>query len=809
MLKTSCGRPCATTEIRSVSGDGRITARGGFKPLTQDQVDERVRAGDVNVVDAAESRSVANILRANIVTRFNAIIGVLVVVILVFGHPLDAMFGLVMVTNALIGIVQELRAKLTLDRLTLLVAPRAVVRRAHGDLEVPVDEIVLDDVLLLTRGLQIPVDATVISSDGLEVSEALLTGEPDPILKTPGATVLSGSFVVSGTGVVGVTAVGDEAYANVLASQAKEFALSTSELRTAIDQILKIVTWLIVPTSALLLWSQLQSGQSLSEGVVGAVAGVVAMVPQGLVLLVSISLAVAVVALGRRNVLVQELPAVETLARVDTICVDKTGTLTTGRITFAELVVVAQIDGDIPEVLGSIAASDPDPNATMQALREAFPTRESHPAEHRIPFSSTRKASAFVLGDGSAWVLGAPESVLDEGEREALGDAVSRFTDEGMRVLVLARTSRESVVAGSIDPGSPTALLVFSEEIRDDAEATIDFFTSQGVDVKVISGDGAGTVAAIADRVGVPGTVSIDAADLPDPQAPSFGEVVDETSIFGRVKPEQKRAIVVALQDRGRTVAMTGDGVNDVLALKQADMGIAMGSGSGATRAVAQLVLLDDRFESLPHVVGEGRRVVANMERVASLFLTKTVYATLLALLIGFVGLVFPFLPRHMTLVGALTIGIPAFVLSFEKHARPIRPGFLWRVLAFAVPAGLVSGLFLFVMYGISRIDRFGFTLDQSRTAATTLMIVLGLIVLHELVRPPSIGHRILIGSLFGAYLVVLALPLGRRIFQLSVPGLYADVVIAVVSIIAAIVMQQLLHYSTRHVERRLEEAER
>ncbi len=792
-----------------MSADGDVAALESFKPLTQDQVDERVRSGDVNVLDAAESRSFANILRANIVTRFNAIIGALLVVILVFGHPLDAMFGLVMVANALIGIVQELRAKRTLDRLTLLVAPKAIVRRVDGDREIPVNEIVRDDVLLLARGLQIPVDATVVSSDGLEISEALLTGESDPIMKPQGATVLSGSFVVSGTGLVGVTAVGADAYANVLASEARQFTLSKSELRAAIDQILKIVTWLIVPTSALLVWSQLQSGQSIAEGIVGAVAGVVAMVPQGLVLLVSMSLAVAVVALGRRNVLVQELPAVETLARVDTICVDKTGTLTTGRIAFTEYVGIAEIDGDVSVVLGAIAASDPDPNATMQALRDAFPHEGTETAGHRIPFSSDRKASAVVLSDDSAWVLGAPELVLDEGDRETFEPDLARFTDEGKRVLVLARTSRDAVVAGSIDPGRPVLLLVFSEETRGDAESTIGYFVSQGVDVKVISGDGAGTVAAIAARVGVPGTVSIDATNLPDPEDPRFSEIVGATSIFGRVKPEQKRAIVTALQEQGRTVAMTGDGVNDVLALKQSDMGIAMGSGSGATRAVAQLVLLDDRFASLPHVVAEGRRVVANMERVASLFLTKTVYATFLAVLIGFVGLVFPFLPRHMTLVGALTIGIPAFVLSFEKHERPIKPGFLTRVLAFAIPAGLVSGLFLFVMYGISRVDRFGFTLDQSRTGATTLMIVLGLIVVHELVRPPSIGHRILIGSLFAAYLAVLALPLGRRIFQLSLPGPYAGVVIAVVAVVAAVVMEVLLRYSTGVVVQRFESVDR
>ncbi|MCL1594597.1 MAG: cation-translocating P-type ATPase [Actinomycetia bacterium] len=776
-----------------------------FHPLTEAEVSARVASGEVNVVDSNESRSVASILRANILTRFNAIISILLVVILIFGHPADAMFGFVMIANALIGIVQELRAKATLDRLTVLAEPRVTVQRTGGPVEISGDKIVLGDILLLGRGEQVPVDGSVISAEGLEVSEALLTGEADAVKKDEGDGILSGSFVVSGTGLVGVTAVGASSYANQLAAEAKVFTLSSSELTASIDQILRIVTWLIIPTSALLLWSQLESGQSITDGIVGSVAGVVAMVPQGLVLLVSMSLAVAVVRLGKRNVLVQELPAVEMLARVSIIGVDKTGTLTSGRITFETVVSLIDSVDDVPSLLASIAASDPDPNATMVALGDAFQTHEPLGVVDRLPFSSERKTSAVAFDDGSAWIMGAPEFILPSVGAEDTVERIATFTSQGRRVLVVGATTPGGVASGDVVAGSPTLLLVFSEEIRPDAPDTVAYFTEQAVEIKVISGDAAATVVAVADSVGIPGTGSIDATTLPVSSDPAFTEAALATTVFGRVTPEQKRDLVASLQQAGSVVAMTGDGVNDVLAVKQADLGIAMGSGTGATRAVSQLVLLDDRFASLPYVVAEGRRVVANMERVASLFLTKTVYATLLAVLIGFIGLPFPFLPRHMTLVGAFTIGIPAFVLSFENQERPIRPGFTSRVLGFAIPAGVISGVFLFVLYGISRIDRFGFSLSQSRTGATTLMVVLGLVVLYELVSPPSLGHLLLIASLFAGYVLVLAVPIGQTIFELELPGVYAWVVIAAVSLVAGLTLKLLLVFSGRFVEAKVE----
>ena len=775
-----------------------------FHPLTPDEVSARVRAGESNVVDSDDSRSVSSILRANIFTRFNAIISVLLVLILVFGKPADAMFGLVMVANALIGIIQELRAKRTLDRLQVLNTPTITVHRSDGYIELESCNIVLGDIVVIARGEQIPVDGVVLSNDGLEVSEALLTGESEPVLKTDGLEVMSGSFVVAGVGSIGATAVGADSYANRLAQDAKRFTMAKSELQASINQILKIVTWLIIPTSALLVYSQLQTDQSIPDAIVGAVAGVVAMVPQGLVLLVSVSLAAAVVRLGQHNVLVQELPAVETLARVDIVCVDKTGTLTSGDIVFDRYVELDGTTIDVPAVLSATAASDPDPNATMHALSRAFPAKVQPDVVSRMPFSSERKTSAVAFADGTAWTLGAPEFVLDADTRSALSEQIGEFTREGNRVLVMCSTTPASVADGVAAPGSPAMLLVFSEDVRPDAAATVAYFEQQGVTVKVISGDASETVAAVANEVGVNADHVVDARALPDPSDASFDSIAEKTDVFGRVNPDQKRDLVDALQRNGHVVAMTGDGVNDVLAVKQADMGIAMGAGTGATHAVAQIVLMDNRFASMPRVVAEGRRVVANMERVASLFLTKTVYATVLAIFIGFVGLAFPFLPRHMTLVGALTIGTPAFILSFEDQERPIRKGFLARVLSFAVPAGLVSGITVFGFYSLSRVERLGFSLEQSRTGATILMVVLGLVILAELVRPVSKRNVVMIAAMFAGLLIVLAVPALRNLFELTLPGPGAWVVIGIVAGLAGSLLRMLLRTSRRSVERRL-----
>ncbi len=768
--------------------------------LTSVEVSERVTDGKVNVVESRTSRSVGDILRSNLLTRFNAIMSTMLVIVLVFGHLPDALFGFVMVSNAVIGIVQELRAKRTLDKLSVLVEPNVTVVRDGVDEEIPIDEIVLDDVIRLEIGDQVPADGTVLISGSVQVDESLLTGEADPVHKEPGDAIMSGSFIVAGSTTVEITAVGDDAYAQHLAAEAREFTLAKSDLMGGIDQILRVVTWLLIPISALLLWSQLSADGSLGEAMVSTVAGVVGMVPQGLVLLVSMAMAVAVIRLGQRRALVQELPAVETLARVDVVCVDKTGTLTTGAIRHRETVALDGRDpGQFDEALAALAAADPHPNPTMQGVAEAYPDDPGWTVDRFMPFSSAKKFSAVRFTDGNTWVIGAPEIVLAGKAPELLG-RLNTVAATGDRVLLVAVT--DAPLTGYEDDLpeglEPAGYLAFAEEIRDDAADTVGYFVSQNVTPKVISGDSASTVGAIAAVVGIPhADQAVDARTLPEPDVPEFGTSVNEDAVFGRVTPDQKRSMVTALQDAGHTVAMTGDGVNDVLALKRADIGIAMGSGAPATRAVAQIVLLDNEFSAMPFVVAEGRRVIANMERVASLFVTKTVYAAILAVAIGFVGWAFPLLPRHLTLIGSLTIGIPAFFLSFEPTEEPVRSGAFQRVMRFAVPAGMIAAGAAYGTYAAARaIDG---DLSVARSATTITMVLVGMWVLVELTSPLTPKRAALVAALVGAFALVLVVPLGRSFFDLVIPPADVLAVIIGISVAASIALHVALKIVDHH----------
>ncbi|HEX3678816.1 MAG TPA: HAD-IC family P-type ATPase [Galbitalea sp.] len=733
--------------------------------LTADDVAARVARGQTNASGERTSRSFAEILRANIFTRFNFILGTLLVAILLVGQVQDALFGIVLVSNALIGIVQEVRAKRTLDQLAVLNAPRARVVRDDSTIDVAVNEVVLDDIVGLRTGDQVVADGLVRTSDNLQIDESLLTGESQPVDKNEGSQVLSGSFIVAGSGRYQATAVGADAYARKLAAEARRFTTAHSELIEGINRILRYITWAIPPIAALLVFSQLQAGDRWRDAVTGTVAGLVGMIPQGLVLLTSIAFGVAAITLASRRVLVQELPAVEGLARVDIVCFDKTGTLTDGTIAFDR---VERLDNAAPieAALGALA-DDENRNATLAAVARAFPSADGWARAASVPFSSARKWSAANFAGNGTWVLGAPEMVLATDRSTELGRAED-LAATGQRVLVLARS--DAVLNGDQLPTGldAVAFVLFAEQVRPDAAETIAYFALQDVKMKVISGDSPRTVGAVAARVGLPNAnLPVDAREIPD-DPDALGGIVEERSVFGRVTPRQKQAMVTSLQKRGHTVAMTGDGVNDALALKLADIGIAVGSGAPATKAVAQLVLLDGRFATMPGVVAEGRRVTANIERVANVFITKTVWATLLALGVGIALWPYPFLPRQLTIIDSLAIGIPSFFLALAPNLRRYVPGFVTRVLRFTIPAGIVVAAASFAAYWLARSHHL--PLVQQRTGATLVALMLSLSVLVILALPLTWRRAVLVGFMILGFVLLFPSAALREFLSLELP---------------------------------------
>ncbi|MFG2815590.1 HAD-IC family P-type ATPase [Streptomyces sp. NPDC048410] len=744
--------------------------------LTRAQVAERVARGQVNDVPVRSSRSLGEIVRANVFTRFNAIIGVLWVVTLFVAPIQDSLFGFVILANTGIGIVQEWRAKKTLDSLAVIGEARPTVRRDGHAVQVPTSGIVLGDLVEIGPGDKIVVDGVCAEADGLEVDESLLTGEADPVVKHPGEQVMSGSFVVAGGGAFQATKVGREAYAAQLAEEASRFTLVHSELRSGISTILKYVTWMMVPAALGLVVTQLVVKSSdFKSSVARTIAGIIPMVPEGLVLLTSVAFAIGVVRLGRQQCLVQELPAIEGLARVDTVCLDKTGTLTEGGMDVTGLKPLDGADeGRVREVLAALGASDPRPNASLQAIIDAYP--DGHGEDVRpvrtLPFSSARKYSgaAFEEKDGkvAGWLLGAPDVLLAPDD-PALAET-GRLNEQGLRVLLLARAARDLDGPDPARGARPVALVVLEQRLRPDAVKTLRYFADQDVQAKVISGDNAVSVGAVAHKLGLSGK-AVDARKLPADPA-DLAKAVDRATVFGRVTPQQKREMVGALQSQGRTVAMTGDGVNDVLALKDADIGVSMGSGSEATRAVAQIVLLNNSFATLPSVVAEGRRVIGNITRVATLFLVKTVYSVLLALLVVCWQVEYPFLPRHLTLLSTLTIGVPAFFLALAPNTERARPHFVRRVMRYSIPGGLLAGVATFVTYLLARHHYTGADALAAETSAATLtLFLISMWVLAIIARPYTWWRLALVAAMGVAFLFVLTVPWLQDFFALRLVG--------------------------------------
>lgn len=730
--------------------------------LTAAEVHERVVRGDVNITRDKTSRSVKDIIRTNVFTRFNALLSVLFVIILLVGHPIDGLFFIAVIINSAMGIAQELRAKHTLDKLTILSAPRVIALRDGKAVEIQSEEVVLDDLIQLKIGDQVPTDGTVTESDSAEVDESLLTGEADPVNKHPSDTVLSGSIVVSGAFWYKVTAVGDKSYAHQLTSKVKVFKKARSELLEGTNKLLGYISIIILFVAPVLVWGQLTRTQvSLQEAATRSVAAIVGMIPEGLVVLTSFAFVLASLTLARRKVLVQELPAVEGLARVDVICLDKTGTLTEGKIVFSQL----QLEGDADkERVGSVLAAfanTPD-SPTLEALHATFSSTSLKPRS-RVAFNSKRKWSALNIAN-EAWVMGAPEIVFPDASL-VVRERADGFARDGLRVLVLA------AAAGNVSDKKlpsklvPQALVILEEKIRSDAAETLAYFKEQGVELKVISGDNPRTVAAVARRVGIACDEPFDARELPSDIA-ELGEILESHNVFGRVLPEQKQLFVKALQANGHVVAMTGDGVNDALALKDADMGIAMGNGAPATRAVARLVLLDNKFSHMPYVLAEGRRVIANIERVANLFVIKNVYNLIFALSVTVLALSFPFLPRHLSLISWLTIGIPAFFLALAPNNRRYVPGFLMRVLRFAVPVGVIVAIAAMYVYKSTLSE--GVPVEIASSAAVISVVSIGLWVLACLGRPFNAWKVALITTMGLVFYFAISWPWLANILQFS-----------------------------------------
>lgn len=726
------------------------------------EVERRRRDGLANQAVASPSRTVGKIYFDNIFTLFNVLNLVIASLIIAAGDFRNLLFMGVVLSNTAIGIFQEIKAKRTVDRLTILTAPKATVVRDGRESSVHINDLVLDDVMLLTAGNQIGADAVVLHGEGLEVDESLVTGEAIPIVRREGDEVLSGSFVTAGKGYVQVIRVGRDNYASKLAIEAKREKKARSELLTTLNRIVRFLSAAIIPIGILLFSSQfLRSHIPFARAVTGTAGALVGMIPEGLILLTSIAFAVGVIHLGRKKTLVHSMPCIENLARVDVLCLDKTGTITSGRLRFEQMKVLNGDRSDIGAALAALLHALPDRNPTHEALAAEFRQPPDWVVTGSVPFSSERKYSGATFERHGTWILGAPEFVLGI-QYTKLQPQCEAAASEGYRVLVLAFADEPITDGGLPKNLKPSALLLLSDMIRPEAPSTFDYFREQGVGIRVISGDSPVTAAAVARRAGLAGTERM--IDMSTVRADTdYRELADRHTIFGRVKPDQKRELLRALKANGHTVAMTGDGVNDVLALKEADCSIAMPAGSEAARQIADIVLLDSDFSTLKDVVFEGRRVIHNIERVATLYLTKVVYSCLLALAFILVARPYPFVPIQLTLINALTVGIPSFFLALEPNRARVQGSFLRKVLLKSVPAGLSVVLATLLI----QLAGYLLALDVRQISTVSVMVTafISYTVLYQVCRPFDRKKAVLF--ILMAAGGILSLVFANRIFYL------------------------------------------
>ena len=727
-----------------------------YQGLTSEEVKIRIDAGLVNVSDNHISKTTSEIVRSHTLTYFNFLNLFLAVLVLISGQIKNLTFLGVIICNSVIGIVQELKVKKLIDELAVITASKAKVCRDGKFKNIPIEDLVMDDLIAVENGNQIGADCEVLESDGIEVNESMITGESRPVRKVSGDTLWSGSFLVAGSGKAKVIHVGKENYATQLASQAKQKKRASSEMQDAIKRIIKVTGTILIPVGILLFMSQWKiDDMTLSNALVNTVAGVIGMIPEGLVLLTSVSFILGVGRLAKKKALVQEMEAIESLARVNVLCLDKTGTITTGALEVVELVPFEEDILRIIDVMNEISFAFEDTNATQDALKSYFKQTNQWNVIAKIPFSSERKYRAISFEGEGNYVLGAPEFLVKDNEE--LNMKVEMCSKEGLRVLLLGRCDSIDMNTLEVDGVEPSGLIVISDCIRPEAKDTFEYFASQNVDIKVISGDNPITVSNIAVKAGLEGGERyVDANTLPE-DFEELREVVPFYTVYGRVRPEQKQRIVRAYQANGNVVGMVGDGVNDVLALKDANCGIAMAAGSDAAKQVAHIVLMDSNFASMKSIVREGRMIIANIERVSALYLTKTIYSVLLSVIFIMLARTYPFVPIHLSLISGTAIGIPSFILTLEQTEAATSGGFMRNVLRISLPSALTIVVMMLINQGLSVL--FGF--DQAILSTYNLILAgfISQMVVWEVCHPMNKRRRSLcmaMAVLFVAAMLVL-----------------------------------------------------
>lgn len=727
-----------------------------YEGLSQEEVARKTADGQVNITESKHSKTRKQIFISHTITYFNLMNLFLAVLILFSGQFKNLLFMGVVISNAAIGIFQELKVKSLIDKLSVITALKACVIREGQKQTIPVDQIVSEDILLFESGDQICTDSILLESDGMEVNESMLTGESKPVKKKAGDKLFSGSFIVAGGGIARVEHVGNDNYAVQLTEKAKTKKRATSEMQNTIKKIIQVVSIAIIPIGLLLYCSQYRSQNGdFSQAIVGTVAGVIGMIPEGLVLLTSISFILGVGRLAKKRALVQEMEAIEALARVNILCTDKTGTITTGELEVVKLLTFKGTSAaDFKEVMNEFAFAFDDVNATQTALMNYFQRTNAWVVQDRIPFSSARKYRAVSFGEHGAYVLGAPEFLVRE--RADILNIVNRYSNDGYRVLFLGQCAGISSSSETIGPITPMGLIVISDCIRTDAKDTFAYFAKEGVQIKVISGDNPATVSSIAVKAGLAGGEKyVDATTLPENPALLAREIL-KYNVFGRVKPEQKQAFVKAFQSTGNTVAMVGDGVNDVLAIKDADCGIAMAAGSDAAKQAAHIVLLDSDFKRMKDIVREGRMIIANIERVSSLYLTKTIYSIVLCLIFILLQRDYPYTPLQLGLISMTAIGIPSFVLTLEQNEKVTSDGFLKHVLSVSVPGACAMVVSILAVQILSVLFRF--TPEMTYLFSLVSGEIVSMFVVLEVCTPLNPFRKILVEVCSAFFLIVLFL---------------------------------------------------